>query len=93
MSDGRSIHPQNPAEHAARDQNITHANVVVADLIGFARAALRPGGDEADAFVQVGLRCADRAVECRDGGEVPYLIALLTAAVLATARHLERSHD
>lgn len=81
------------AEHAARDRNIAHANMVVADLIGHARVQLRQGGDPADAFVQVGLLCADAVTKCKPGHEVAFAIALLTAASLATARHMDRSHE
>lgn len=87
----RSQHPQNPAEHAARDRQIAHANASVAVLIGLARVVLREGGDPADAFVTVALRCADACVECEPEEQQGFTIALLTAAVMATARHLEVS--
>ncbi len=86
MTGRTNPHPENAAEHAARDRNIAHANMVVADLIGFTRATLREGGDPADAFVQVGMRCAEASVECRVGEVEGWLVALLTAAVMATAR-------
>lgn len=85
----RPTAPQNPAEHAARDRQIAHANATVADLIGFARATLRDGGDQADAFVEVALRCADASVECEPDEERGFTLALLAAAVMATARHLD----
>lgn len=85
----RPTAPQNPSEHAARDRQIAHAHATVADLIGFARATLRDGGDQADAFVEVGLRCADACVQCEPDEEQGFNIGLLTAAVMATARHLD----